>query len=128
MATHKHWVDDRKINVLVQLSLARHADLPHVPLIMDFAKSDEHKQIFKLVFARQPMGSPFLAPPGMPADAWPCCARRSWILCRIRSFWRTPRGRSSRSTRFAGEDVRSRARNIQDAEVRHGRVAEMIRQ
>ena len=25
-------------------------------------------QIFKLVFARQPMGRPFLAPPGLPAD------------------------------------------------------------
>jgi tripartite-type tricarboxylate transporter receptor subunit TctC len=68
VATHKHWVDDRKINVLVQLSLARHADLPQVPLIMDFATSDEHKQIFKLVFARQPMGRPFLAPPGTPVE------------------------------------------------------------
>jgi tripartite-type tricarboxylate transporter receptor subunit TctC len=68
VATHKHWVDDRKINVLVQLSLARHADLPHVPLVMDFATSDEQKQIFKLVFARQPMGRPFLAPPGTPAE------------------------------------------------------------
>ncbi len=25
VATHKHWVDDRKINILVQLSLSRHA-------------------------------------------------------------------------------------------------------
>jgi hypothetical protein len=68
VATHKHWMDDRKINVLVQLALARHADLPHVPLIMDFATSDEQKQIFKLVFARQPMGRPFLAPPGTPVE------------------------------------------------------------
>ncbi len=68
VATHKHWVDGRKINILVQLSLGRHVDLPHVPLIMDFAKSDEQTQIFKLVFARQPMGRPFLAPPGMPVE------------------------------------------------------------
>ena len=38
------------------------------PLIMDFAKNEEQKQIFKLVFARQPMGRPFLAPPGIPAE------------------------------------------------------------
>ena len=68
IATHKNWIDDRKINVLVQLSLSKHADLPHVPLIMDFAKTEEQKQIFKLVFARQPMGRPFLAPPGIPAE------------------------------------------------------------
>jgi hypothetical protein len=68
VATHKRWVDDKKINILVQLSLTKHADLPNVPLVMDFAKTDEERQIFKLVFARQPMGRPFLAPPGLPAD------------------------------------------------------------
>ncbi|HKA81038.1 MAG TPA: tripartite tricarboxylate transporter substrate-binding protein [Xanthobacteraceae bacterium] len=68
IATHQSWIDDKKINVLVQLSLSRHADLPNVPLIMDFAKTDDEKQIFKLVFARQPMGRPFLAPPGIPAE------------------------------------------------------------
>jgi len=68
VATHKSWIDDRKINVLVQLSLSKHADLPHVPLIMDFARTEEQKQIFNLVFARQPMGRPFLAPPGIPSE------------------------------------------------------------
>jgi tripartite-type tricarboxylate transporter receptor subunit TctC len=67
-ATHQNWIDEKRINVLVQLSLSRHPDLPNVPLIMDFAKSNEEKQIFKLVFARQPMGRPFLMPPGIPAD------------------------------------------------------------
>jgi tripartite-type tricarboxylate transporter receptor subunit TctC len=68
IATHQSWIDDKKINVLVQLSLSRHPHLPKVPLIMDFAKTDEEKQIFKLIFARQPMGRPFLAPPGIPAE------------------------------------------------------------
>ncbi len=68
VATHQHWIDDKKINVLVQLSLSRHPHLPNVPLIMDFAKTDDERQIFKLVFARQPMGRPFLAPPGIPAE------------------------------------------------------------
>ncbi len=68
IATHKHWIDDNRINVLVQLSLSKHPDLPNVPLVMDFAKNNEEKQIFKLVFARQPMGRPFLAPPGIPAE------------------------------------------------------------
>jgi tripartite-type tricarboxylate transporter receptor subunit TctC len=68
IATHKSWMDDNKISVLVQLSLNKHPDLPNVPLIMDFAKNEEQKQIFRLVFARQPMGRPFLAPPGIPAD------------------------------------------------------------
>ena len=39
-----------------------------MPLIIDLAKTDEQRQILKLIFARQVMGRPFLAPPGMPPD------------------------------------------------------------
>jgi hypothetical protein len=68
VATHKRWVDDKSINILVQLSLDRHPDLPHVPFVMDYAKTEDQKLIFKLIFARQVMGRPFLAPPGVPKD------------------------------------------------------------
>ena len=68
VATHKRWIDDGSIIILVQLSLHKHPDLPAVPLIMDFAKSDDQRQIFKLIFARQVMGRPYLAPPGVPKD------------------------------------------------------------
>jgi tripartite-type tricarboxylate transporter receptor subunit TctC len=56
------------MNVLVQMSLQKHSSLPDVPLIMDFATTDEQRQIFKLIFARQVMGRPFLAPPGVPKE------------------------------------------------------------
>jgi tripartite-type tricarboxylate transporter receptor subunit TctC len=68
VATHKRWVDDKSITVLAQLSLAKHPDLPDVPLVMDFAKTEDQQQIFKLIFARQVMGRPYLAPPGVPKD------------------------------------------------------------
>jgi len=68
VATRMNWVTSKKIVVLVQMSLSKHADLPDVPLIMDLAKTDEERQIFKLIFARQVMGRPFAAPPGLPAD------------------------------------------------------------
>jgi tripartite-type tricarboxylate transporter receptor subunit TctC len=68
LATHKRWIDNKSITVLAQLSLNKHPDLPDVPLIMDFAKGEDQQQIFKLIFARQVMGRPYLAPPGVPAD------------------------------------------------------------
>jgi tripartite-type tricarboxylate transporter receptor subunit TctC len=68
IATRKNWLDEKKINVLVQLSLQKHEDLPNVPLIMDLAKTKEQKQILNLVFARQALGRPYVAPPGVPAD------------------------------------------------------------
>jgi len=68
LATHKRWIDNKLINILVQLSLDKHPDLPHVPLAMDLAKTDEQRNIFRLIFARQVMGRPYLAPPGVPGD------------------------------------------------------------
>ncbi|MFZ3358297.1 MAG: tripartite tricarboxylate transporter substrate-binding protein [Xanthobacteraceae bacterium] len=68
VTTRMDWITSKKIVVLVQLSLSKHPDLPDVPLIMDLAKTSEQRQIFKLIFARQVMGRPFAAPPGLPAD------------------------------------------------------------
>jgi tripartite-type tricarboxylate transporter receptor subunit TctC len=67
-STHKSWIDDKRMVVLIQLSLTRHPELPDVPLVMDFAKTDEQRQILKMVFARNVMGRPYLAPPNLPAD------------------------------------------------------------
>ena len=65
---HMNWVKDGTIKLLVQLSLDRHADLPQVPLIMDLVKTPEQRSVLRLVFARQVMGRPFLAPPGLPPE------------------------------------------------------------
>ena len=35
---------------------------------MDFAKTDEQRQILKIVLARNVMGRPFVTPPNVPAD------------------------------------------------------------
>jgi tripartite-type tricarboxylate transporter receptor subunit TctC len=68
VSTHRVWLDEKKMTVLAQLALQKHPDLPDVPLIIDLAKTDEQKQILKLIFARQVMGRPYLAPPSIPAD------------------------------------------------------------
>jgi tripartite-type tricarboxylate transporter receptor subunit TctC len=67
-STHKKWIDEKQFTILVQLGLDKHPDLPDVPLIIDLAKTDEQRQILKLIFARQVMGRPFIAPPGVPQD------------------------------------------------------------
>ena len=67
-ATRKFWIDEKKVNLLMQYSLSKHVDLPDVPLIMDLAKTDEQRNILKLIFGRQVMGRPFAAPPDLPRD------------------------------------------------------------
>ena len=67
-ATEAEWLKEGSISILVQLSLRKHPDLPDTPLIMDYAKTDEARQIFKVALARQVMAWPFAAPPGTPVE------------------------------------------------------------
>ena len=67
-ATRRDWIDENKVNLLMQYSLGKHADLPNVPLVMDLAKTDEQRTILTLIFGRQVMGRPFAAPPRVPSD------------------------------------------------------------
>ena len=62
------WLKDKKINILVQLAMKKHSDLPDAPLLLDFAKSEEQRQIVRLVLASLVVGRPFFAPPGIPKD------------------------------------------------------------
>lgn len=55
-----------KIKSIMQLGLRKHPDLPNLPLIMDLVKNENDRQVLELVFARQAMGRPFIAPPGTP--------------------------------------------------------------
>lgn len=67
-ATRPAWLEQKKIFIPVQFALERHADLPNVPLVLDLAKTPEQRQILEVIVSGQPMGRPYVAPPGVPAD------------------------------------------------------------
>jgi tripartite-type tricarboxylate transporter receptor subunit TctC len=68
VSTRMNWFKEKKVNVLMQLALEKHDDLPNVPLVVDLAKDPEQRQILRVIFARQALGRPFLGPPGVPQD------------------------------------------------------------
>jgi len=59
---------DGKIRLLLQSSMEKLADLPDVPLAMDFVKNDTDKKVMQLFLAQKTVARPVLAPPGLPAD------------------------------------------------------------
>ena len=67
-ATRPDWLKEKKLNILLQMSLERNPELPDVPAVLEKAKDDRQRSILKLVFSRQLMGRPFLGPPGIPED------------------------------------------------------------
>lgn len=68
-ANNPEWfVEGGNVNLLVQMSLEKHPELPDTPLVTDLATNDFEDQVLNLLFARQVMGRPFLTTPNVPAD------------------------------------------------------------
>ncbi len=104
-STHQAWMTDKKINVLVQLALAKHPDLPDVPLITDLAKTDEQRQVLKLIFARQVMGRPYLAPPGLPKDRVEALRKAFMDTMRDKDFLADAEKSQLEITPVAGDEI-----------------------
>ena len=67
-AARPHWIKDNKLNVIVQLGLAKLPELPDVPAALDLVTDPVKKQVLGLILVRQELGRPVAAPPGVPAD------------------------------------------------------------
>jgi tripartite-type tricarboxylate transporter receptor subunit TctC len=66
--THPDWITNKKLNLLFQTRSTPHPELPNVPLVTVLAKTDEQRQAMELMFSRDVLGRPFMAPPELPAD------------------------------------------------------------
>jgi tripartite-type tricarboxylate transporter receptor subunit TctC len=64
----KQWLDEGKINVLLQLAVEKHDALPNVPLVTDYVSDPEKRAQLEFAFSWQLMGRPFVAPAEVPAD------------------------------------------------------------
>jgi hypothetical protein len=67
-ATKPDWINDKRINTVVQMGFDKHPDLPNVPMIGDLARNPTELEALKLLFSGSEAGRPFGAPPGIPAD------------------------------------------------------------
>jgi hypothetical protein len=62
------WISGKKINLLVQLGMKKHPEMGTTPLVMEFAKNDSDRGVLEMIFARQDMAYPVVAPPGVPTE------------------------------------------------------------
>jgi len=67
-ASRPHWIKEKLLHVLVQMGLAKLAELPDVPSALELVTDPESKSVLELILIRQEAGRPFAAPPGVPLD------------------------------------------------------------
>lgn len=62
------WIVNKRLNVILQMSLYNLADLPGVPSALDLVTDPADKAVLEFVLLRQETGRPFAASPGVPED------------------------------------------------------------
>lgn len=84
VSLHRNWITDKKINVLVQVGLRRHPDLPSVPTLQDVSTRPEQALSLNLIVTTLAVSRPFAAPPDIPAD------RKAALISAFESATRDP--------------------------------------
>jgi tripartite-type tricarboxylate transporter receptor subunit TctC len=62
------WLEQKKVNIILQIGSRKASDLPDVPFIMDYAKNDLDRKALELLMAPDAFAWPFVTPPGVPAE------------------------------------------------------------
>lgn len=64
-AVRADWLAENKVRILMQVTFHPVSELKNVPSVNDFIKSDEDRDMLQILLAKQDIGRPFLAPPGV---------------------------------------------------------------
>ena len=65
---HQKWMDEKKINIIIQAALKKQPELASVPLASELTTDPEKLQILNVFLTSQETARPFTAPPDIPAD------------------------------------------------------------
>lgn len=65
-ATQAEALRDKNLRVLAQTGLAKHKELPDIPWVFDYAKTEDDKAALRLLLSTQEFGRPYLVAEGVP--------------------------------------------------------------
>ena len=60
---NKDMLESGKLKIVMQLALGKHKELPTIPLVTDFVTNSDDRKVLEVIFSRQSMGRPLVAPP-----------------------------------------------------------------
>src|SRR5262245_12834065 len=62
---NKSDIESGKLKIIMQLALDKHKDLANIPIVTEFVTRQDDRQVLEMIFSRQSMGRPLVAPPGL---------------------------------------------------------------
>jgi tripartite-type tricarboxylate transporter receptor subunit TctC len=67
-ATRPDWIEGKKLNYIFQVGLRKEPELQNVPLLLDLAKTDEERVIFRIISSVAAFGRPVATTPEVPRE------------------------------------------------------------
>jgi tripartite-type tricarboxylate transporter receptor subunit TctC len=67
-SSHPDWINDKKINILLQAALEKNPQLPDTPMLLDKTQDLKAIEALKMILTTQSIARPFALPPDVPAD------------------------------------------------------------
>jgi tripartite-type tricarboxylate transporter receptor subunit TctC len=117
---HAKWLEEGQARLLMQSALQRHAELPDVPTALEFARTDEQREILRILLSMKTYGYPYSTGPGVP---------RERVLALRRAFTATMRDSAFRAdiTRLLRKITPASGRDMAHAiKAAYGLPADMI--
>lgn len=68
ISTKPDWIKEGKVHMLVQIGLAKHPDMPNVPLLMDLAANEADRAVLRFMSADTAFSRALATTPDVPAD------------------------------------------------------------
>ena len=62
------WLTSGKVKIITQIGLDKAADMPDIPLVLDFAKSPADRELMELIFSPVALGYPSFMGAGVPRE------------------------------------------------------------
>ena len=64
----RNWLDEKKVNILVQYARARSPELPDVPAAAELGRTAEDRTLLEFYMSGADIGRAIMAPPGLPPE------------------------------------------------------------
>ena len=110
--SHQQWIDERKINVLLQLGQFGREELKGVPLAIDLATNESDKKLLELMLATQTVAYPYVAPPNIPINRLQIFRDAFNSLVRDDEFLKTAAQANMEVSPLSGTEIENLIANI----------------
>lgn len=111
----KKWLSEKKVVVLMQSGLVRNKDLPDVPRVIEFAKTDKDREFLKFVAAGSTLGRIYVTPPGVPKAALNALQDGFWNALKDPDYLAITEKRGLEVAPISGEKAKALAVGIVNA-------------